>query len=515
MCRTAATDLLVGTAARQPGQTAIIFGDNRISYGQFNERVNRLAHGLMRLGIKKGNHAAIFSHNCDQFFIYWYAVMKIGAVMVPVNWLYQAEELKYIINHSESKLLIVEDTFADLVEAIRPELKTVEHYGYITYSGGRTPSDWFNIEALQTSKQPSLEPAVEISGDDTGLIIYTSGTESLPKGAMISHMAIFLTATVFQYNFNYHKEMIFLMGLPCFHGAGLFTFSAVVGLGGTIVVMYQPDPKDILMLTAREKVTHWSWVTTVYATLLQFPGLETYDLTSLEGANIFGSYVSPTLLSRWREIASKIVFTTGYGQTECLALSSNAGKAFEKKLDSVGQPTIFNLMEIQNADGETLPSGQAGEVVVRSPLIMKGYFKDEQKTADTFRGGWLHTGDIGKVDEDGYLYFVDRIKDMIKSGGENVASTDVEEAIASHPEVSEVAVIGLRHPIWQEAVTAVVTVRPGKSLTPDEIINHCKKKIAAYKVPKKVFIRESLPKSNVGKILKRELKEIYSDTFSE
>jgi fatty-acyl-CoA synthase len=515
MSRLAATDMLVANVARQPEKEAIIFRKKRHTYKQFNDRVNRLAHGLMELGLVKGDHAAIFSHNCDQFLIYWYALMKIGAIMVPVNWLYKGEELKYIINHSESKLFIVEDAFIEQVQDVKEDLKTVKNFGFINLSGSKTPADWFDIEDLQKEEYPTDEPEVEINGHDIGLIIYTSGTESAPKGAMLTHMALSISPAIFQYHFNYDKEMIFLMGLPCFHAASLYSFTAIIGLGGATVVMYLPAPEDILELTTKEKITHWTWVTTIYATLLQLPELENYDFSSIRGGTVFGSYVSPTMMRKWKELAPGIIFNTAYGQTECISITNNSGEEFEKHTDSVGRTMLYAQMQIQGPDGKKLPPGQEGEIVARSPVMMKGYFKDEEKTAAVFREGWLHTGDIGRVEEDGYLYFVDRIKDMIKTGGENVASTDVEEAILKHPDVAEVAVIGLYHPVWQEAVTAVITPLPGKIVTPEEIIDHCKKSIAAYKVPKKVIIQDDLPKSSVGKILKKDLKKTYAETFNK
>ena len=236
-------------------------------------------------------------------------------------------------------------------------------------------------------------------------------------------------------------------------------------------------------------------------------------LSPLKTATIFGSYVSPTLMKNWKKHAPEITFVNGYGQSECVLCTSISGTDFEKRPDSVGRPFMSTRLMIEGPDGEKLPTGQAGEIVVRSPLVMLGYFKDEEKTRYSQRGGWHHTGDIGKLDEAGYLYFVDRIKDMIKTGGENVASTDVEETISGHPKVAEVAVIGLYHPVWQEAVTAVVTPISGETVTPEEIIHHCKERLAVYKIPKKVFIHEALPKNSVGKILKNELKKTYCDIF--
>ena len=268
------------------------------------------------------------------------------------------------------------------------------------------------------------------------------------------------------------------------------------------MVLYLPDPMEILEITEAEKINYWVWVTTLYVHMLQLMEKAPRDLSSLKTAVIFGSYISTTLMENWKRHVPDITFISAYGQTECVFCTSISGKDFAERPSSVGRPFMNTRLMIEGKDGKKLPPEQPGEILVRSPAAMLGYFKEEEKTRQSFRGGWLHTGDIGRLDADGFLYFMDRVKDMIKTGGENVASTDVEEAISTHPGIAEVAVIGLYHPVWQEAVTAVVVPVEGHAVTPEEIIAHCKEKMAAYKIPKKVIVREALPKSNVGKVLK-------------
>ncbi len=512
--RAVPSDLLVTNAARYPEKMAMRFRENRITYRAFNVKVNRLANAMMEMGIEKGDRAAILSHNCDQLLVYWYALLKIGAVMVPINWMYKEDEIQYVVDHSEAKMLVVEDALSMKVYAISEALKTVRHFGVVNLSGAETPSGWFDIESLQADQYPADEPEVEIDNDDPAVMIYTSGTESAPKGALIRHLSLVTSLVTMQYDFRFEKDMVFLGGLPCFHMAGLWNFANTIGVGGTYVIMDTADPAQILEITDQEKVTHWSWVTTLYVTMLQQPDIHNYNLKSLKVAAVFGSYVSTTLLNKWKQYAPDIMFLKGYGQTECCSITTISGTAFDEKPDSVGLPQCLVQVRIESTDGTVLPVGEEGEIVVRCPAVMIGYFKDQEKTDYAMRGGWLHTGDIGKLDEDGYLYFVDRIKDMIKTGGENVASSEVEELILKHPAVSEVAVIGLRHPVWQEAVTAVITPLPGESCSEDDIIKFCKERIAGYKIPKKVIIRNDLPKNHVGKILKTELKNIYSEAYA-
>ena len=511
--RSCVGDMLAFHANRIPDKTVLKFSDNTYSYNELNTHVNRLAHGLSERGIGRGDCVAVLSHNCDLFLITWFALMKIGALMVPVNWLYKGKEIQYIIDHSEAVMIIAEDILVENVDPLRQDMETVEHYVYFGLSGTEVPAYWVDIHALMTDDFSMEEPETIIHPDDPAVMIYTSGTESAPKGVLITHLNLAISIAPAQYNLMFDENSCPLIGLPFFHLAALQWFVFTVGVGGKAVVLYLPDPREILRITQKEKINGWTWVTTLYVTMLQILEKESYDLSSLKSAVVFGSYVSPILMRNWKKHAPGITFISAYGQSECVFCTSISGPDFEKHPDSVGLPFLGTRLKIVGPDGETLPPGQSGEIVIRSPSVMLGYYKNEEKTREAQRGGWHHTGDIGKLDEEGFLYFVDRVKDMIKTGGENVASTDVEETIFSHPKVLEVAVIGLRHPVWQEAVTAVVTPKSGETLTPAEIIDHCKDKIAAYKVPKKVFIMEALPKSNMGKILKKDLKHTYAGAF--
>ena len=512
--RAAVGDMLAHQAMCIPDKTALKFRENQYSYRELNTSVNRLAHGLTGQGIGKGDRVAVLSRNCDMIFISWFALMKIGAVMVPVNWLYKAEEVQYIVNHSEVGMIIAEDTLVGNVQSVRGSLKSVKNFVCISLSGVDVPADWIDIETLMTDDCPSDEPEVAIFADDLAVMIYSSGTESAPKGVMITHLNVMASLGPAQHDLMIDRNIAILLGLPAFHSATLHMFFWALCVGGKSVVLYLPNPKEILEITQAERINYWTWVTTLYVNMLQLLEERKYDLSSLRTAMIFGSYVDLSLLKNWKRQAPDIRFISGYGQSECAMCSSISGAELERRPSSVGQPFLSARVMIEGPEGEELPSGQAGEIVVRSPWVMLGYFKDEEKTAHSRRNGWHHTGDIGKLDDEGYLYFVNRVKDMIKTGGENVSSTAIEEVIlAAHPNVAEVAVIGLPHPVWQEAVTAIISPKPGKIVTSEEIIDYCKEKIAAFKVPKKVIIREVLPKSNVGKILKRELRQIYAETF--
>lgn len=511
--RCCAGDIVSRSAARWPGKTALVFGDNRCTYMELNQRVNRCAHALLKLGLVRGDKAAILCHNCDQFVIYWFALMKIGAVMVPVNWAFKGREIEYVVNHSEARVLLCEDSLIDAVESIKDRLTTLETFFYVGLHGAKVPDGWIDFQSLLSAGHPSQEPEVEVYGDDAAVMIYTSGTESQPKGVINTHLNLEISLSVAVIDMRLFVGVVTLHGLPLFHMASLWKTLMTTALGGTSVIMYQPDPQKVLEITQKEKVNHWVWVTTLYATLLQIPNLREYDLSSLKTGVIFGSYISPKLLADWRELLPHFHLFSAYGQTECQLITVISDDAMTAKPGSVGRPMLITQLKIVDEEGVEVPAGQAGEIVIRSPNMMKGYFKEKEKTALTWQGGWHHTGDVGRLDEDGYLYFVDRIKDMIKTGGENVASTEVEEVIFNHPKIAEVAIFGLQHPIWQEAIAAAVAPKAGQMVAEEEIIAWCKERLAGFKVPKKVVVLETLPKSTTGKILKKDLRSLYADSF--
>lgn len=511
--RCCAGDIISRSAPRWPEKTALVFGDNRYTYRELNQRVNRCANALLKLGLVRGDKAGILCHNCDQFIIYWFALMKIGAAMVPVNWAYKGREIEYVVNHSEARVLLCEDGLIDAVESVKGRMTTVETFFYVGLNRTKVPDGWIDFQSLLSQEHSSQEPEVEVYGDDAAVMIYTSGTESQPKGVITTHLNLEISMGPAVVDVMLYEGVVTLHGLPLFHMASLWKTLMTTALGGTSVLMVHPDPRKILEITQREKVNHWVWVTTLYATLLQIPNIRDYDLTSLKTGLIFGSYISPRLLANWKELLPHLRFISAYGQTECQLITAISGDDLTAKPGSVGRTMLITQLRIVDENGAEVPAGQAGEIVIRSPNLMKGYFKEKEKTALTWRGGWHHTGDVGRLDEDGYLYFIDRIKDMIKTGGENVASTEVEEIIFAHPKIAEVAVFGLQHPIWQEAIAAAVAPKAGQSVAEEEIIGWCKERLAGFKVPKKVIVLETLPKSVTGKILKKDLRSLYIDTF--
>jgi fatty-acyl-CoA synthase len=511
LSRNVVGDILLKSAARHPNKRVLRFRDRNYTYRELNETVNRCAHGLTELGIQKGDKAAILAHNSDHFIITWWALMKIGAVITPVNWMLKGEETRYIIDHSEAKAFFVEDTLIPSVVGIKDALKAVRTFGAIPLTGTEIPEGWMNIEDLWRAGLPATEPRVEISHDDIATLLYTSGTEAAPKGVMNTHMNFVSTIPSALADTLIQRNEVMLGGIPLYHVAGMWMFTACTAVGALTLLEYIPDLGEILELTQEEKVTRWCWPTTVYINLPNMPGFENYDLTSLRVCQIFGSPAPPALLDRWREIAPGMVFMNSYGQTEMTPLGSSiSGAELDERPDSVGRSMLPVELKIVGPDDKELPRGEVGEIVARGPNIMLGYYKEEEKTAQTQRNGWHHTGDLGRMDEEGYLFFVDRLKDMIKTGGENVASADVEVALFRHPKISDVSIIGLPDEVWGEAITAVVVPAPGESIDEEEVIAWSKENMARYKVPKRVVVVDELPRNPSGKVLKRELRTKYS-----
>ena len=508
--RAAVGDMLVRTATRYPERRMFRFRDVNFTYREFNETVNRCAYGMAKLGLKKGDRAAILSHNCNQFVVYWWALMKIGAIITPLNFMLKNDEIKYIINHAEPLIFVVEDALIPNVAGIRDDLKTVKHFMAINLTGASLPDGWMSVEGLWSADYPAAEPEVEINTDDPATLLYTSGTEAAPKGVLNSHFNYFAVVMSAMSDLRVNAADRIIGGIPLYHVAAMYLFTAAVAMGALNILEYAPDPMEILKLTAEEKITFWVWPPTLYIYLPHMPGFETYDLSSLRMCIVFGALAPPAVLARWRQVLPHAAFMNYYGQTEMSPLGTCLhDEDMAERPDSIGRSHLPLQLKVVDMNDRELPRGEVGELVARGPSVMLGYYKNEEKTTETFRGGWHHTGDLVRMDEQGYVYFVDRAKDMIKTGGENVSTQEVEATLFKHPQVADVAVIGLPDPVWSEAVTAVIVPRPGQTADEKEIIAFCKQEMAGYKVPKRVIFVDALPRNPSGKILKNVLRKKY------
>lgn len=498
-------DLLHRTARRTPDKLAVVAGEDRFTYAEFDVAVNRAAHALAARGLVKGDRLALLSHNCWQYAVLAFATARLGVVLVPVNFMLTEREIAYILEHSGAAGIVAEDALVPNAAAAAVGLKV---RGWLPLNGEAPADGWEDADQWWRTG-PASAPDVAIADDDPLRLMYTSGTESRPKGVMLSSRSLIAQYVSCAIDGEMSADDVEAHSLPMYHCAQLDCFFSVdVYLGATSIILPGPDPARLLATIAAERVTKLFCPPTVWIALLRHPDFDTTDLSSLRKGYYGASPMPVEVLKELRERLPDVRLWNFYGQTEMAPLATILSPHEQlTRAGSAGRASInVETMLVDDADNP-VPPGQVGEIVHRSPHATLGYYNDEEKTAEAFRGGWFHSGDLGVMTEDGYLSVVDRKKDMIKTGGENVASREVEESIYELAGVAEVAVFGISHPRWIEAVTAVVVPKPGVTLTEADVLAHTKGRLAGYKQPKYVVVAEALPKNPSGKILKRELRE--------
>jgi fatty-acyl-CoA synthase len=505
-------DLLHRTARRYPDKLAVVAGDLRVTYAEFDRAVNRTAHALADRGVAQGDRLALLSHNCWQYAVLAFATAKLGVVLVPVNFMLGAEEIAFILQHSGARGLVTEDALALTAEkALAAAGVDGGVRGWIPLSGAAPAPGWEDVDAWWRTGDHSA-PDVAVADDDPLRLMYTSGTESRPKGVMLSSRSLIAQYVSCVVDGGMTADDVEAHSLPMYHCAQLDCFFSVdVYLGATSVILPGPDPAALLASIALEKVTKLFCPPTVWISLLRHPDFDATDLSSLRKGYYGASPMPVEVLRELQRRLPDVQFWNFYGQTEMAPLATILRPHEQlERAGSAGRASLNVETMLVDDDGNPVAPGEVGEIVHRSPHAALGYYDDEAKTAEAFRGGWFHSGDLGVMTEDGYLSVVDRKKDMIKTGGENVASREVEEAIYQLDGVAEVAVFGISHPHWIEAVTAVVVPKAGASVTPEDVHAHVKDRLAGYKRPKYVVLADALPKNPSGKILKRELREQHA-----
>ena len=505
-------DLILRSAERFVDRTALIAGNERVSYKQLNEKSCMAANAFTALGIKKGDRVAFMSHNSLDYIYCRFGLAKIGAISAPINFMLKGTEIEYIINDAEPKAFLVEDALTANVLEIKDKLKDVKIFGCFDFGKAPVPDKWINVSSFFSGTYPATEPEVFIESDDVATLMYTTGTESFPKGVMTTHLNYFMSILHVTLDVDMRREDCTIIDIPLFHVGGTTVLNGMLTVGGKSIIAYAPDPKNILTKTQEEKITLWVYPPTLYAGLPMVPGFDKFDLSSLKKCVSFGAVMPRPVLDAWKKIKPDIQWRNYWGQTESSPVgTTSTPEGFEQNITSIGIADTGASVKVFDEHDKEVAPGVTGELVIRGPAVMKGYWKKEKLTDSTLAGGWLHTGDLGYKDEKGNIYYVDRKKDMIKSGGENVSSQEVEAMIGKYPKVAQVAVVGLPDDKWMEAVAAFIVPRPGEPPTEDEIIAYCKENMARYKVPKHVIIQTALPTSATGKILKRVLREQYSE----
>ncbi|HVI24489.1 MAG TPA: fatty acyl-CoA synthetase [Myxococcales bacterium] len=500
-------DILRRSAAREPRKTAIVCGATTWTFSDLDALCDRLAAGLAGIGVRTGDRVAILSRNSHAFAALRFALARLGAVLVPINFMLNADEAGFILRHAGARLLAVGP---DLVEAGKQaaarDTKVESLIWLPGEDGGTPPAGMHSFDALLSEK--SRPPEADIDGRSLAQIIYTSGTESLPKGAMLTHEALLWEYVSCVVEGEIAPSDRLLHALPLYHCAQLDVFlGPQVYVGATGVITGKPTPDNILALLEKHGCNSFFAPPSIWIALLRSPAFEKTDLSRLSKGYYGASIMPVAVLEEIGRRLPNVRLWNFYGQTEIAPLATVLKPEDQvRKAGSAGRAVLNVETRVVDDGMNDVRSGEVGEIVHRSPQLLRGYFNDEARTAAAFEGGWFHSGDLATVDEEGYITVVDRKKDMIKSGGENVASREVEEKIYQHPAVSEVAVVGLPDPYWVEAVTAVVVVKSGNSLDEAALIQHCKSRMAPFKVPKRVVFLESLPKNPSGKLLKRELR---------
>ena len=487
--------------------------DRERTWEEIGERVARLGGALRGLGVNEGDRVAILSLNSDRYYEYYFAVPWAGAVFVPLNTRLAPAEIVYWLNDSESSVLFIDETFLAPLAAIADQLDTIRTRIYLDEDP--PPEGFVAYEQLIQASEPIA--ASSRGGDDLAGLFYTGGTTGRSKGVMLSHRGLTLNPLQAQPIFQFSPDDVFLHAAPMFHLADGFFCMAAATIGVRNVFLPAFHPLQVLETIQKERITQALLVPTMMNMVVHHPDIGHYDLSSLQRVLYGASPMPEAVVRRAMDVIPHATFIQAYGQTEASPVLTLLGPEYHTtegpyagKLASAGCAIPGVELAILDAEGGEVPRRRIGEICARGDNVMLGYWKLPEITAETLRGGWLHTGDSGYMDEEGFVFIVDRVKDMIISGGENVYSAEVENAIYQHEAVAECAVIGIPHATWGEQVHAVVRCKEGKALSEEELITHCRSLIAAFKRPRSVeFVTAPLPLSGAGKILKRELRKPY------
>ncbi len=489
-------------------QLSVIDGDYRATYAQHLDRVARTAGALRELGVGRGDRAAVMALNSHQFLELYHAAFLGAGVINPLNLRLAAKELAFILANSETKVCFTDAFFAGVIDSVRDEVG-LEHV--VMIGTGDAPHD-HDYEELLAAATPVIPD--EPDEDDPVILMYTGGTTGTPKGVLLDQRAEMLNLYHVSLAWRIAADEIYLHQTPMFHAASMGGIVGVPALGGTSVMVPLFDPVAVMDAVERNAVTMTVMVPTMIAMLMNHEAFRPERLASLRTLTYGASPMPGALLDRLLAAFPTLDILQGYGMTESSAVLTVLGAAEHRaggeRLRSAGRPLYGVVLSVQGVDGKVLGPRETGEVCARGGNFMREYWKRPEATAEAFRDGWYHTGDAGYLDEQGYLFLVDRVKDMIVTGGENVYSIEVENAIASHPDVAQVAVIPIPDEVWGEAVHAIVVPREGTHPTEAAIIEHARASIAGYKVPKSIEFRaEPLPLSGALKVLKRDLRERY------
>jgi acyl-CoA synthetase (AMP-forming)/AMP-acid ligase II len=500
-------DVICRNAQCYADREAIVFNDLRLDYRQFKERCDQLAAGLVRMGVEKGDRLGIVAHNCDAFMILYGAAAKIGAILLPVNWRFQLNEVEYVLNDGAPKFVFAGPEYQKMVEEIAGKVDSIERC--YTIGGGAVPDGFHPFETLYS--EDGADAQFLIPADAGFVIIHTAAVAGKPRGALLSQSNVVHCNLQMMIGNHLGPDDCHICILPLFHIAALSMAMAVMHAGGKNAVLERFDPELTLKLIEREKGTNFFHFPPILQMLLDKHD-ETggkYDLSTLKHV---GGIDSPDNMMRFKKIVPHVVLGTAFGQTEAFPVTAGP---VEERPGSAGRPTPLSKVVLFDDYDNEVPVGTPGEICVRSPVVFMGYWGRDEDTAYTFRNNWHHTGDIGRFDEDGYLWYVKRKaeKELIKPGGENVYPVEVEKVILEHEAVDEVCVIGVPDTQWGEAIKAICVLGEGRSMDPQSLIDLVATQIARYKKPKFVVFVDSLPRTADGEIDRDQVKKDHGGRF--
>ncbi len=525
---------------KNPQGVAVTYFGKKLTYQQMNHYTNQLVKGLARLGVKQGERVAIILPNIPQYVMAHFAALKLGAILVPTNPLYVERELKYQLNDSEVKIAIVLDLVLPRLLKIKDQtsLKDIIVTGvhdflptwlkFLYPLKAKKEGKWVKVSRrphlhllkdILSEDFPNNLPTPDVKHEDIAMFLYTGGTTGISKGAILTHRNLVSNALQIRswYTDLHENNEVILCALPFFHSYGLTSclHFAVILKSNMILIPNPRDIKKILQAIQKYKVTLFSAVPTLYVAINNFPEVQKYNLTSVK-ACISGGAPLPLEVAKKFESLINGRLVEGYGLSEASPVTHANPILGKRKEGSIGLPLPnTEAMVVDSDTGKPLPTGETGELIIKGPQVMQGYWNKKEETRKVLKNGWLYTGDMAKVDEDGYFYIVDRKKDMIIAGGYNIFPREIEEVLYEHPKVQEAAVIGVPDEYRGETVKAFIVCKQGENATEEEIVQFCKQRLAAYKVPKMIEFRDELPKSNIGKILRRVLVEEEKQKISK
>lgn len=498
-------DFICRNATLYPERDCIVFNDIRLTHKEYKDQCDRMASGLVKAGLSQGDRMGVIAHNSEEFLILYGAAAKIGAIVLPVNWRFQADEVEFVLNDCTPKMVFAGIDFQQMLSEIAPRVKSIEK----SYSiGAGTAKEGFT-PLTELYCQEGAADEFKVDANQGFVIIHTAAVEGKPRGALLSQANLIYSSIITIRQYNLSKQDCHIGLLPLFHVAGLNFSMAAMHVGGKNAVLERFDPELALKLIEKEKGTFFFNFAPILGMIMEKYEGSSYDISSLKHLT---GLDAPENVMKFLKMAPNVTYYTGFGQSEAMGVTN---ASIDEKPGSAGKPSILSKVTLFDDYDQEVPVGTPGEICVRSPTVFLGYWGLEKDTAYTLRNGWHHTGDIGRFDEDGYLWYVKRKaqKELIKPGGENVYPAEVEKTILLHEAISDVCVIGVPDQKWGEAIKAVCVLTPGKTVEPEVLIEFVASKIARYKKPQQVVFVEALPQNNEGDTDREQIKKDHGAKY--